>query len=122
MKKLILFACLVCGSAFATDLSIVNKTGGDMRVASLMNSCGDFIVNEDKPVHLKDGESFDLKGIVPVMHHYKICGAGYCSSTAMGIKDDIHYVLEVVLEDGFLINGVPMPDHWVGNTECPKKD
>ena len=114
-----LLLLLVSRLAVATDLSVINNTGVEMRLDSLFNRCDGAIVSPDKPVVLKPGESFDLKNITPVMHHYKVCAVGYCSSTAMGISEDIHYRLEVVLEDGFLIDGVELPDHWIGNTKCP---
>lgn len=108
-------------TVMATDLVVVNKTNAQVRIDSLAHYCGDGIyITSENPVWLAPEQTWEKKNITPVMHHYKICGLGFCSSTAMGIKDDIEYVLEIQLDD-FLINGVPKPDHWIGNTECPVK-
>ncbi|HXH29345.1 MAG TPA: hypothetical protein VNJ01_00910 [Bacteriovoracaceae bacterium] len=104
-------------TSFAASLKITNRTGLPIRVAELYSSCGDVIVHRDSPHHLEDGESMLAPEIKIVMHHYKICGNGACILTAMGIKDDIDYQLAVELDDE-LITGVPLPDHWVGNTQC----
>ena len=117
----ILTALFVSGSALAVDLSIVNTSAVEVRLDSLFNRCDGAIVTPEKPVVLKPGESFDLKNITPVMHHYKICAVGFCSSTAFGIREDIAYRLEVVLDDG-IVNGIALPDHWIGNTKCPGED
>ena len=102
---------------YSASIRIVNRTGVQIRVAELYNSCRDVIVHRDTPVYLEDGESYLASDIRIVMHHYKICGNGKCILTAMGIKEDLDYELGVEL-DGDLVEGVPSPDHWVGNMEC----
>lgn len=121
MKLLALIsAFLFTFSADAAELTVTNNTGDVMRIAQLRNKCVDFIVTEDKPIHLGIGESYVFKNIIPVIHTYTICGSGFCSSSAMGFQNGTEkYVLNVIM-DGRYISGVQSPDHWVGNIECPK--
>jgi hypothetical protein len=107
---------------FAVDLTIVNHTGDLVQVKYLFNRCDGNLIAEDNPYYLQPNEEVTFSNITPIMHHYTICGSGYCSSTAMPIQDDIHYFLKVVLIDGFLIDGEPTPDHWVGNIKCPGEE
>lgn len=118
MKFLLMF--LLAFSAKAADLTVVNHTGDDMRITQLRNKCVDFIVTEDKPIFLKNNETYTFKDLIPVIHTYTLCGSGFCSSSAMGFRNDTQkYTLDVVL-DGPYITGNQKPDHWIGNIECPK--
>jgi hypothetical protein len=103
----------------AAELTIVNHTGADMRITQLRNRCDGFLITEDKPVYLKNNESYVVKKVTPVVQTYTICGSGFCSSSAMGMKKAAEYTLEAVM-DGRYISGKGIPDHWVGNLECPK--
>ena len=109
---------LLCGSAGAFDLAIVNHTGASARIVRLISACGQILVSEEKPILLKEDETYIIKNAVPVMHHYTACGSGRCDSSSVGIKDADTYTLELVLKDG-VIDGQAQPDHWVGNTKCP---
>lgn len=111
---------LITSYSAATSLNILNDTRVSIRIDSLFNTCEGNLISEDQPVYLQPGEFYFIPKIIPIMHHYKICGNGYCEMTAMPIRDDIDYLLQVVLEDDFLVSGIPTPDHWVGNTDCPK--
>lgn len=119
MKLLILGLLLAC-QANATDLVIMNNTGAEIRVTQLRNKCQDFIITEDKPHIIKKSSGLLVKGIVPVVQTYTVCGSGFCSSSAIGMKDADHYTLDVTLDEDGMITGNGVPDHWVGNLECPK--
>lgn len=121
MKILLVILFLTC-PVFAVDLTVINHTGAEMRIANLFNRCDGNLISENNPYFLQPDEEVTFSNITPVMHHYTICGSGYCSSTAMPIQEDIHYILDVVLQDGFLIDGQPKPDHWVGKTKCPGEE
>ena len=116
--KLFILLLLVNFSAQATEIVFVNHTGADAKLAALFNVCQGYLINSDKPVMLKDGDSFSLKTIT-VMHHYKICAVGYCSETAIQMKDDRTFQIEMVL-DGSVIDGKITPNQWGGPTNaCP---
>ena len=104
-------------TAMATSLKIINHTGADIRIESLYNFCTGAIVLPSAPKYLKASEIFETP-IKKVMHHYTVCGLGFCTSTAISVKEDREYVLDVDLQDGYLIRGTVFPDHWVGITSC----
>lgn len=106
--------------AKAADITVVNQTGADMRIAHFGNKCQGFIVPEDKPIRIKFGKSHTFKNVSPVVQTYNICGSGFCSASAMGMKDSQSYNLIVTLDNG-MITGNAKPDHWVGNLECPNE-
>jgi hypothetical protein len=119
---MIFLALLFMGfTANATDLIITNHTGADIRVTQLRNKCQDFIITEDKQRIVKNNEGLLVKDIVPVVQTYTICGSGFCSSSAMGMKKSKEYVLEVTLDKDGMITGDGKPDDWVGNLECPNE-
>ncbi len=119
MNKYILSIILLFPSIVnATELVIINHTGAEMRIEHLQNKCDGFLVNTDKPIFIKQGLS-KVFTVSPVIQTYEICGSGFCTQSAMGMKGASYYLLDVVIEEGY-ITGVAKPDHWVGNLECPK--
>jgi len=119
MKHLFLFLTLFSNLASATELVIVNHTGAEMRITKLENKCNGSIII-DKPIYLDNTHSVHFQGLIPVVQVYEVCGSGYCASSAIGMKDSEEYTLNVVIKDGY-IHGIAVPDHWVGNIECPEK-
>ena len=114
------FSNLIPGAVFAASLRLVNVSSEPVRIQTLGNQCDGYYVNYQKEVVLAPGEEFSLKETTAVVHTYAICSGAYCSSAAMGMKGDLDYVLELYLEDGWLIGAIPIPDHWVGsNIDCP---
>lgn len=105
--------------AHPTSLTLRNETGIPVRLVELFNPCSGHLISEKDAVWLQPNEAYFLPELTPVMHHYKICADGLCESAAMPIRDDINYVLKVVLKNDFLVRGIPIPDHWVGLTQCP---
>jgi hypothetical protein len=104
-------------TANATELTVVNKTGDLMRIASLQDKCKGIIVTEKDPIYLKANEEYTFKNLTPVVHTYMVCGSGFCSNSAVGFQDDGKYTLKVIIQDGY-INGKEIPDVWPGNLEC----
>lgn len=119
MKILMFLAMLVGCSVNATELVFVNHSGYDARITQLNNKCDGTIIDSNNVVFLKNNEEYVVKKTTPVVHIYTVCGAGYCSDSAIGLKDSEKYVLEIVLKD-WMIDINPKPDHWVGNLDCPK--
>jgi hypothetical protein len=108
-------------SAKAVNITFINKSGDKARIAELSNKCTDRIISKEKPVHLKNGEKFVVRDVIPIIHTFAVCGSGYCSSSAIGLKKGVkEYTIEIVLNDG-LIEGKAIPEHWhEANRECPK--
>jgi hypothetical protein len=117
MSLLFFLSIFFCMNIEATTLTFINNTGYEVRIDSLYNACTGAIIQPVAPKFLKDKEFFKTP-ITKVMHHYSICAQGFCSSTAFAVKEDIDYVLAIDLEDGYLIRGTPLPNHWVGITTC----
>jgi hypothetical protein len=117
--KLLLVALLSTASAHAATLEIVNHTGHDARLAELFNVCQKYLVTDDKPVLLHEGQSTRFE-VPEVMQHFKICGSGFCSSTSMQLMQGDSFQLEMTLDHAGVINGVAHPDQWGGpSNECP---
>lgn len=121
MRFTTLIMLLVPVSVTATELTIVNSTGDDIRIVQLRNKCDGFLVREEAPEHLKN-KAWVTFHVTPVVQTYMICGSGRCSSSALGMKDGVSkYVMDVVLDDSGYITGNLTPDHWTGsNLNCPK--
>lgn len=122
MKLVSVFlAGLFALSASAAELTVVNHTGTTARLAHLFNVCQGNVVPMDEPVWLQDGESRTFK-VVLVMNHYKICAAGFCSSTSINLREGEKFLLEMVLSPGGVIDGRPSPDQWDGqpSNPCPE--
>lgn len=118
MKYLILF--LFSFTSQATELIFVNHTNEIARITFLSNKCLESaIISDDNEISLKVNQSYIFKDLIPVVHVYTICGSGLCTSSAIGFKDSKSYTLDINIKDG-IINGDAIPDHWVGNLECPK--
>ena len=119
---LIAAATTTTAAALSASLTIVNHTGlNTIRIKELSNKCDGFLVSSDKPIYLKPNESYTIKQTTPVVHTYTICGAGLCSSSAVGmVNDHKDYTLEVTLEGGMLtVNDSPEVFSRT-NINCPK--
>ena len=102
----------------AATLELTNKTGYDMRITMLHNRCDVFSI--DDPVKLPPNKTFKVLNISPVVQSIEVCGVGICVMSAIGMKENIIYKVDIVLDQGF-IDYKATPDHWIGtNTECPK--
>jgi hypothetical protein len=79
------------------------------------------VVPVDKPVYLRDGETARFE--VPlVMHHYKICGSGFCSFSAVELSEGDAFTLEMKLLPGGVIDGTALPYQWaMPSNECPAR-
>ena len=118
MHKLICLLLLVSSLASATDLIVINETGTQMRIEDLKNACQGSVIKNNQPIRLAAGESYTFKDLAPVIQTYTVCGAGYCSATALGVTDLKTYTLRVTLDKG-LITGRAEPDHWKNSyREC----
>ena len=122
MKFLAVLFCtiivLLGSMSNATDLTIVNHTGDQIRILRLTNKCKGDIITENSPVYIQNNQQITIKNTIPVIHTYEICGSGYCAGSAIGFKKAKQYTLEIVLKHG-VISGNATPDDWVGNVECP---
>lgn len=117
--KLLIFLLFINQSK-AAELIIINHTEDQARITSLHNKCDNNLITEEKQIILNIGENYTIKNITPVVQSYTICGSGYCESSAIGMKNASEYTLEVVINGGY-ITGIPKPDDWVGNLECPNE-
>jgi hypothetical protein len=117
---LLLFLALPT-QVFAAKLVVRNATAETVRIDSLRNNCDGWYVAPRAPLSLAPGAEFVLEKTTAVIHTFTVCGGGFCSNSAMGMKENRDYVLEVKFDDAGIIDGVPTPDHWVGShIECPR--
>ena len=103
----------------AQSLKIQNASNVAVIVDELFNICDGLLISDSAPLTLQPGEYYYLPKITNIMHHYRICALGFCESSSIPVRDEIEYELKVTLIKDYLISGEPVPDHWVGNTECP---
>ena len=119
--KYLLAAILITGTVQAATLEITNKTGYEMRIVMLHNKCDIFEIPKDKPVYLQPNEAYKVAGLTPVVQSIDVCGVGICMMSAIGMKKDMVYKVDIVLDQGF-IDYKATPDHWTGtNTKCPNE-
>jgi hypothetical protein len=122
MKLKLFIMCLMFANlGYGADLTIVNKTKELARVEKLGNKCQNNQVPEGKPIFLEPNASHTFKNLAPVVQTYTICGSGFCSQSAMGMKKGTKsYTLEIIIKDDW-IDGNAVPDHWsTTNLKCPK--
>jgi hypothetical protein len=122
MKALILILSLLTANlCFAAQLTVVNKTKEIARIEKLSNRCQSEQVPDGKPIFLQPEEAVVFNNLKPVVQIYTICGSGFCSSSAMGMKKgQASYTLEIIIKDE-LLDSQSKPDHWsTTNIECPK--
>ena len=116
---IILFS--LSSTPLACEITIKNDTGLKIKIASIYDMCGNIIVNDRAPHHLKPGEEICYKNLMPVMHHYLIStnGIGTISSVGMDSKTK-KYVIRII-RDGLYIWGIITPKIWPGNTKCDER-
>ena len=106
--------------ANAAEIVFENKTGAEVRIEEVRNKCNGYIISKKNQAVLQDGDVLLILDTPPVVHTYLICGSGFCSSSAIGMKKDEVYKVNIVL-DGPYISGKVTPDLWPGNINCPTK-
>lgn len=125
MKNLVWLLLLFSTSALAsTKVVFVNKTGSEVRLTGLSNSCVGEIISPETQLIIPSDQSLVVPLAIPIIHSYTVCGSGLCSSTAIGIAKGTRnlgrYIVEVTLDKSGAINSKEIPDHWsIANKECP---
>ena len=120
MLDLLMVATIFGIGTQTVNVTFVNNTGKDIRLTRFDNKCTDmYVASEDKPVYIKNANEFKIRGALPVIHTYEVCGSGFCVASAVATGKTQDYTVEVFLNSTGVLDTKNSPEEWSGDILCP---
>ena len=113
-----LILILFTAEAFGFSITVKNDTGFLLRIDKFKDNCGNVYIERTRPLYLDIGESLTFDGILPIIHHFRMCANGTCEVSAIGVNRIVNeYTLKAILKDRCTYVIVE-PLIWPGNVQC----